>query len=370
MIVKDNKQYGVETRIIDTGEPVLQDITITSNGEYTADTSQGYNGLGVVTASVQPNLTTLNATQNGNYTPSGYDGYSSVTVNVSSETWPEYLRVWYLPTESDTYIQPTAISSGFNRCRIQGETSWMTYSPGSIPMITPSDVETAGADWRKFYVDFELTNPTTILGGAFSFMYTVVKVELPEAVTTIGDNCFNNCRNLQVIPNLSNITYLGRDVFYSVGLYTDNVVIDDDETRDWQPGNSWHCSDYAWVNGTFLEYKNGSFENAVGYWNQRYFDFRNGIDGRTITKFYANIVNYQVDEIRFPATMTDMTCQIGAGTLGDAYFYNPVPPTVVNNDPPIHPVATITGHIYVPQGSLTAYQTAFPTLASYMLEMS
>lgn len=368
-IIKNNKDYGTKIKIIDTGEPVLQDITITQNGEYTADTSQGYNGLGTVTASVQPRLFDFTARMNGTYqVPAGsqYDGFGIFTVNVPTQQWPEYLRVWYLPTDNNP-IYPTTTPNGFNRFRIQGDDTWWNYD--NPTPIYPSMVHSP-AKWRKFYIDFELDDPTTIPDGAFSFMYTVVKVELPQAVTHIGDNCFNNCRNLQVMPNLSYITYLGRDVFYSVGLYIEGLVIDDNVARNWQSGNSWHCSDYVWVNGTFLEYKNGSFESAVGYWNQRYFDFSNGIDGKPIYKFYANIVNYQVDEIRFPATMTDMTCQIGAGTLGDAYFYNPVPPTVVNNDPPIHWVATITGHIYVPQGSLTAYQTAFPTLASYMLEMS
>lgn len=88
-----------------------QDKTITSNGEYTADT--GYTGLGTVTVNVpnpstgtisitengtynvtsyasadvdvEPALTTKSITQNGTYNAStdGADGYSSVTVNVS-----------------------------------------------------------------------------------------------------------------------------------------------------------------------------------------------------------------------------------------------------------------------------------------------
>lgn len=60
-----------------------QDKTITSNGEYTADT--GYTGLGTVTVDVEPTITSLSITPSTSSqtitAPSGTDGYSPINVS-------------------------------------------------------------------------------------------------------------------------------------------------------------------------------------------------------------------------------------------------------------------------------------------------
>lgn len=69
-----------------SASPILQDKTITENGEYTADS--GYDGLGTVTVNVPetvPRLQEKTATENGEVVPdSGYDGLSKVTVSVTT----------------------------------------------------------------------------------------------------------------------------------------------------------------------------------------------------------------------------------------------------------------------------------------------
>lgn len=70
-----------------TGNPVLEELEVTENGNYTP--SEGVDGFGSVKvnvpdipAVVQP----LEVTENGTYTaPDGVDGYSPVTVNVAEE---------------------------------------------------------------------------------------------------------------------------------------------------------------------------------------------------------------------------------------------------------------------------------------------
>lgn len=68
------------------GEPVLEDLSVSSNGVYEPRT--GVDGFDKVTVNVpteEPELETLNVTQNGTYTPgSGVDGFDEVNVNVQT----------------------------------------------------------------------------------------------------------------------------------------------------------------------------------------------------------------------------------------------------------------------------------------------
>lgn len=85
-----------------------QDITVTENGQYTAD--EGYTGLGTVTVEVPDEpavLEDLKVTENGNYTPSkGVDGFGSVLVNVPDiPAVVQRLEV----TKNGTYTAPDGV---------------------------------------------------------------------------------------------------------------------------------------------------------------------------------------------------------------------------------------------------------------------
>lgn len=89
-----------------------QDITVTENGQYTAD--EGYTGLGTVTVDVPdipPVLQEKSTIQNGTVTPdSGYDGLSKVTVNVPDV--PAVVTPLNV-TENGTYTAPEGVD-GYN----------------------------------------------------------------------------------------------------------------------------------------------------------------------------------------------------------------------------------------------------------------
>lgn len=86
-------------------EPILQEKTVTENGEVTAD--EGYDGLSRVIVEVPANesiLQEITATENGTYIPDtaqGFDGFSAVTVNV-----PTHLTVATEEEATDTTTIP------------------------------------------------------------------------------------------------------------------------------------------------------------------------------------------------------------------------------------------------------------------------
>ncbi len=76
--------YSPVTVNVSGTSPTLISKTITQNGTYNAS-SDNADGYSSVVANISPNLTTKSITQNGTYNASSdsVDGYSSVTVNVS-----------------------------------------------------------------------------------------------------------------------------------------------------------------------------------------------------------------------------------------------------------------------------------------------
>ena len=76
------RSYAEKIGEIVGGEINNQDITVTENGVYEAES--GYTGLGEVTVEVpDPTLETATITRNGTYTPTAY-GFSEVTVDVDT----------------------------------------------------------------------------------------------------------------------------------------------------------------------------------------------------------------------------------------------------------------------------------------------
>lgn len=83
MATVETENTIVITPRISLNPPILQDLEVTENGEYTADGSA--DGLGTVKVNVKPelNLEEITVTENGEYTPSeDYNGFSKVNVEV------------------------------------------------------------------------------------------------------------------------------------------------------------------------------------------------------------------------------------------------------------------------------------------------
>lgn len=107
------------------GAPVIEALSVTANGTYTAPS--GVDGYSPVTVNVSGGsavVEPLSVTQNGTYNPpSGVDGYAPVTVNVSggSSDYPVIDAVFdnsisgYIINISHNLIAPTSVSAAISQ---------------------------------------------------------------------------------------------------------------------------------------------------------------------------------------------------------------------------------------------------------------
>ena len=384
-IIRNNKNYGTELRY---QEPNLEDMSITTNGEYTAE--EGYDGLGTVTVNVQPNLTTLNATTNNTYTPTapvqGYNevvvnvqpnlttlnatangtytptspvqGYSSVTVNVSSVVWPTYLTATYFANEPSNSFDILNNTSNVSGWRFKGASTW--ESPATSITVT---------GFGSIEIEFQLIDNTT-LSNMFTYCTNLIKVDLPASVTSFGQSCFFKA-GLYEFPNLTNITSIGEDCYYCQRLQFADYVINDNVDRS---GYHQKCFNGSWnwmIKNKF--YVNGMVYHIGQPANNIDLDLTNGLDGLTITKWRTNYEHYwTLNSLKFPSTLVSLTGgSLQNSNIGDLYFYGTTPP--VNEDfdgASIWQDASIT-NIYVPASALTAYQNSadFADVASKIQAM-
>ena len=93
MDVQNDNIITITPRIL-LNPPILQDIEVTENGEYTADGSADAIGKVTVNVEPQPVLEELTVTENGEYEPSEeVNGFSKVTVNVPTYDEPLFIEI-------------------------------------------------------------------------------------------------------------------------------------------------------------------------------------------------------------------------------------------------------------------------------------
>lgn len=170
-----------------SGEVLLQDKTITENGEYTADT--GYDGLGKVTVEV--------AGSGGIAAGISYDEFDSLgnlakaTVYGSQVQKNAFYEQRNLTTVNFANDITAIGGSAFYRCNAltlselpPNITQILDYTFNSCSNITITAIP---------------SGVTRILSDAFRYCYAITELTFKGTPTEISANAFRNCGNLTVI---------------------------------------------------------------------------------------------------------------------------------------------------------------------------
>ena len=189
------------------------------------------------------------------------------------------------------------------------------------PIVIPDGVTSIGANAFQYcYAITSLTIPdgvTSIANTTFSSCYALASVVIPDGVTSIGNNAFYNCCAITSLEIPDSVTTIGTSAFQSCYSLA-SITIPDSVTS---------------IGGT-------AFGNCETLTSITIPDSVTSIGGTAFQNCYS------VMEYHFEASTPP--------TLGATVFSN----------------IAVGTKIYVPQGSLEAYQTAenWSTYASYMVE--
>lgn len=323
-IIRNNKNYGIETKKMPVNN---QNKTINANGTYTAD--QGYDGLGTVTVDVQPQGV-------------------------------QYLTGYYMVTEASNSFKILNNTNNISGWRFKGDTNWET--PSTTISVT---------NYGLIEIEFNLTDSSIISSGQFRECSTLVKIELPASITTIGGSCFFGA-GLIDYPDMTNVTTTGDNIFYMCPIKSMGLTINDNVTRNY---NDYTFNGFDQTKVIDKVYVNGAVYVALFYTqNNGHIDFTNGFDGLPIYKWfmYGGHMRYNLNSLKFPSTLQYLGgLSFRNCTVTNLYFYGTTPPECIpfegNN---IWSGSNIT-NIYVPASALTAYQNSadFADVASKIQAM-
>ena len=216
-----------------------QDKTITSNGEYTADT--GYTGLGTVTVDVEPTITSLSITPSTSSqtitAPSGTDGYSPISVSA-------------VTSSIDNNITASNIKKNVTILGVTGN-----YEPTlTTKNITQNGTYNASSDSADGYSSVTVNVsgsggvdiPREIsAGGYYQMPSSNFTFSLPSNATDVKDyvlrNAFQNCTSLTSVDLSSLTTISGNSPLYSAFQGCTSLTSINLSSLTTIPGNNGMC---------------------------------------------------------------------------------------------------------------------------------
>ena len=226
------------------------------------------------------------------------------------------------------------------------------------------------ADTRNIYYQNAITkiefgdSVTSIGADTFNNCYSLTNLTIPDSVTTIGNSAFKGCRSLTSLTIPDSVSSIGVDTF-NICYSLTNLTIPDSVTAI---GNGAFNACYSLTNLTIPDsvttIETYAFQSCYSLTNLTIPD-----SVTTIGKYTFNAC-YSLASLTIPDNVT---------TIGNNAFYNCYGMAEYHLKPTIPPRLSNTSAfngvsddciIYVPQGSLEAYQTAtnWATYASHMQE--
>ena len=193
------------------------------------------------------------------------------------------------------------------------------------------------------YVLQSITIPdgVTSIGSPFFYCYALQSITIPEGVTSIGSGMFNSCYVLQSITIPDGVTSIGNNAFSNCYVLK-SITIPDGVTS----------------------IENNAFSNCYALQSVIIPD---GVTSIGNNAFYGC---YSFQSITIPEGVTSIGTQAfyNCYSIMEYHLLPTTPPTLAGTNAFSNIVAGTI--IYVPQGSLEAYQTAtnWSTYASYMQE--
>lgn len=208
-------------------QPELQDKTVVENGEYIAD--QGYYGLGTVTVSVpSPQFVTesLSVSVNGTYTPGqGVDGYSQVVVdvpqsvdgftfkNILENTYPSSVvydnTVSFVKTQMFCSVS-TVRTLDLPNCSYINTGAFMNCGFNTLSLPTCKRIGMNAFDECNYISYVSLPECSDV--GGFANNYWNSYIDLPKCKEIRGNTFFENLRLAQISLPVCEI--IGDSAFY------------------------------------------------------------------------------------------------------------------------------------------------------------
>ena len=209
------------------------------------------------------------------------------------------------------------------------------FSKIGVNLHLPNNITSIGE--RAFYYCKNLTminlpnSLTDIKPHAFYYCTYLGITELPDNITNIGQYAFAYCANLAITKLPSNLTSIGQYAFQSSNLAISEL-----------PENLTSLSDSLFTNCskiTISEIPSNITSIPSSCFNGCSSLTKIDILSENLSAIYAYAFDY-------------------CSKLSQVIIRNTTPPTLKNNAFRNTPIASGTGYIYVPDGSVSAYQTA------------
>ena len=210
-----------------------------------------------------------------------------------------------------------------------------------------------------------IPNTVTSLGSScFYGCYSLQSITIPSGVTSLGTNCFQNCCSLQSIAIPDSVTSLSNYCFYCC--YSLQSITIPSSVTSLGTQCFYGCSSLQSIT---IPSAVTSLENQCFY---NCFSLQSVIIPSGVTSFGNSCFQncYSLQHITIPRAVTSLNaqCFYSCSSLQKIYMEPTTPPTLSNTNAIQNNTNLV---IYVPTGSLSAYQTAsnWSTFASKMKEL-